>query len=78
MSKPSLAKHLVPFSFVCSEKYNNFATGRIQQIVYMKKEYVKPTVSVQKLECEGMLLSFSVAETDKTDVYNESTDGPVL
>ncbi len=44
----------------------------------MKKEYVKPIVSVQKLECEGMLLSFSVAETDKTDVYNESTDGPVL
>ena len=47
----------------------------------MKKDYVKPTVAVMKLNCEGMLCTSAnmrYADPEKTDVYDDEYSGPAL
>ena len=47
----------------------------------MKKNYVKPTVAVMKLNCEGVLCTSAnirYADPEGSDVYDEEYSGPAL
>lgn len=46
----------------------------------MKKDYVKPTVAVMKLNCEGMLCTsgFEEGETDGIGAHDKEYSGTVL
>ena len=47
----------------------------------MKKNYVKPTVAVMKLNCEGVLCTSAnirYADPEESDVYDEEYNGTVL
>ncbi len=47
----------------------------------MKKNYVKPTVAVMKLNCEGMLCASAnirYADPEESDAYDEEYSGPAL
>ncbi len=46
----------------------------------MKKEYVKPAVTVFKLDCEAVLCgsNFTASETSESSVYEEEYSGPAM